>query len=188
MLGVLTEHHWHPAHEAFKARALLYAQRMVARDPKGSRGLWNRAFAEAIIGLHKEALADIALARERSKAAGDHFPPAWVEPIEAYVRRDFLRMTVPEGPLAPFTALLPLLALEPTTLTELGSIALKDLMALDPECYRAHEAMCRLGEHIQNLDQPTENAPSIFIQTVPRRLGRWRPCRRSCGRTSTSRP
>ena len=30
--------------------------------------------------------------------------------------------------------------------------------------------MCRLGEHVQNLDQPTENAPSIFIQTVPQRL------------------
>ncbi len=101
-LGLLTEHHWHPAHKAFKARALLYAQRMVAHDPKGYSGLWHRTFAEALVGLPTEALADIAEARKRGKAAGDHVPPAWADRVEAYVRCDFMRMTIPEGPLAPF--------------------------------------------------------------------------------------
>ena len=36
LLGVLSEYEWHPAHRALKARALLYAQRLVARDPNGS--------------------------------------------------------------------------------------------------------------------------------------------------------
>ncbi len=63
LLGILTEHFWHPAHKAFKARALLYAQRMTVRDPKGSYGLWHRAYAESLLGLHKHALADIVQAR-----------------------------------------------------------------------------------------------------------------------------
>ncbi len=56
-------------------------------------------------------------------------------------------------------------------LTELGLIAGNDVMALDPECYRAHDAMCRLGEHANNLDQPTEIGPDIFARTIPQRLG-----------------
>ena len=32
-LGVLTEFHWHPAHKVFKARALLYAERLATREP-----------------------------------------------------------------------------------------------------------------------------------------------------------
>jgi hypothetical protein len=33
-LSVLTEHHWHPAHKVFKARALLYGQQAAAADPQ----------------------------------------------------------------------------------------------------------------------------------------------------------
>ena len=36
LLGVLSEFQWHPAHKAFKARALLYAQRLFTRDPKST--------------------------------------------------------------------------------------------------------------------------------------------------------
>lgn len=45
LLGLLSEFQWHPAHKAYKARALLYAQRLVARGPKEAWGLWHRAFA-----------------------------------------------------------------------------------------------------------------------------------------------
>ena len=189
LLGLLTEHHWHPAHKAFKARALLYAQRMVARDPKGYLGLWHRAFAESLLGLHKDALADIAEARERGKAAGDPFPPAWAGLIEACARCDLVRMDVPQGPMAPLSALLRLLALEPTVLMDLGLLAGKDVLALDPECYRAYDAMCRLGEAANNIDQPSSSAAGGLRPDHPAEArGDGRRCRRSCGRTSTSRP
>ncbi len=80
LLGVLSEFHWHPAHKAFKARALLYAQRLVARDPRDPRGLWLRAYAEALVGLHRRALADLDAAKER---AADVKPPGWLDVIEA---------------------------------------------------------------------------------------------------------
>ncbi len=171
LLGLLTEHHWHPAHKAFKARALLYAQRMVVRDPKGHIGLWHRAFAESLLGLHKDALADIAEARQRARAVGDLFPPVWADLIEACARCDLVRMNVPDGPLAPLSALLRLLALEPTVLVDLGLLAGKDMLALDPECYRAHDAMCRLGELLNNIEQPTSMGPDVFARTIPLKLG-----------------
>ncbi len=171
LLGLLTEHLWHPAHKAFKARALLYAQRMVARDPNGYLGLWHRAFAESLLGLHKDALADIAEARERGKAAGDPFPPAWSGLIEACARCDLVRMDVSQGPMAPLSALLRLLALEPSVLMDLGLLAGKDVLALDPECFRAYDAMCRLGEATNNFDLPSSSAPEVFARTIPQRLG-----------------
>ena len=73
-LGVF-EHHWHPAHKVFKARALLYAQRMVAREPKGTFGLWHRAYARSLIGLHANALADIAEARGADRPAASQNRP-----------------------------------------------------------------------------------------------------------------
>ena len=63
LLGAITEHHCHPAYKVFKARALLYAQRLMMRDPNSSNALWHRAYAEALIGLHKPAQADFAEAR-----------------------------------------------------------------------------------------------------------------------------
>ena len=41
-LGVLTEYLWHPEHKAFKARAWLYAERMVARDEHSALALASR--------------------------------------------------------------------------------------------------------------------------------------------------
>ncbi len=70
-LGVLSEFHWHPAHKVFKARALLYAQRLIARDPKQPWGLWHRAFALALVGLHRDALADLDAAKKLRRARGE---------------------------------------------------------------------------------------------------------------------
>ena len=41
LLGVLTEHHWHPAHKVFKARGLLYAA--AAGGPRPERRIWSLA-------------------------------------------------------------------------------------------------------------------------------------------------
>jgi hypothetical protein len=55
-LGVLTQHHWSVAHKAFKARALLYAERMVAKAPASPATHWHRAYARALAGMPVRAL------------------------------------------------------------------------------------------------------------------------------------
>ena len=68
-LGLLTEFHWHPAHKAFKARALVYAQRMVSRDKQPWRATWHRAYAFALAGFHQLALDDLRTAAKQRQAA-----------------------------------------------------------------------------------------------------------------------
>jgi tetratricopeptide (TPR) repeat protein len=169
LLGLITEHHWHPAHKVFKARALLYAQRLMTRDPKDAFGLWHRAFAAALIGLHRDALADVALARERSNQARTPGPPAWGALIEAYSSADISRMTVARGPLSALAAMLRLASLEHPVMPDLTLLAAKDVLALEPDCYRAADAMCRVGGVI-NLHQATTVGMETLTKTLPATL------------------
>ncbi len=65
--------------------------------------------------------------------------------------------------------MLRLLTLEPTELTDLSLLAARDVLTLEPECYRVHDAMCRFGG-VSNLHQATTAGPEIFARTLPDRL------------------
>ena len=69
LLGLLTEHGWHPLSKDLKARALVYAQRMAAKDPESPLGWWHRAYALALTGLHAAALDDLARADQIARHA-----------------------------------------------------------------------------------------------------------------------
>jgi tetratricopeptide (TPR) repeat protein len=168
-LGVLTEFHWHPAHKAFKARALLYAQRLVTRDPKAPWGLWHRAYAEALVGMHRNALADLAEAKELAEVKDDPSSPAWVDLIDACVRYDLGRLRIKDGPYANLAALLRLMAVEFPTRSSLALRAAEDVLALDPECFRAHDAMCQVGG-ITDPYVATTTGPQVLTCLVPRKL------------------
>ena len=68
---MLTEFHWSPAHRVFKARALLYAERLNAaeREPRLAEALYARAFVRALVGRHDLALADLDEATKLVQAA-----------------------------------------------------------------------------------------------------------------------
>jgi hypothetical protein len=168
LLGAVTEHHWHPAHKVFKARALLYAQRLMVRDPNSSYALWHRAYAEALIGLHKAAQADFAEAHARAKAENKQ-GPAWADLVEAYVDYDIRRINVAQGPLSSLAALLRLMAVEYPVMADLTLLAARDVLALEPDCYRAHDAMCRVGG-VSNLHQATMAGPEVLADTLPAKL------------------
>src|SRR5262245_66442796 len=61
-LGLLTEYQWHPMSYAFKARALLYAQRWVVREPKSQLARQHRAYAFALVAMHGDALTEFETA------------------------------------------------------------------------------------------------------------------------------
>lgn len=86
-LGLLTSCFMAPAHKVFFARSLLYAERLHARDHRSPRGLWRRAYARAIAGMHAAALEDLEAAdkaAEGSKIAR----PDWAGTIDAFCRFD----------------------------------------------------------------------------------------------------
>ena len=169
LLGVLSEFHWHPAHKAFKARALLYAQRLVAREPDRAWGLWHRAYAEALTGLNQAAEADLMHAKSLAKGQEKVKPPAWVEVIDALAQCDLKRLKVDGGPQSALTALSRLSIIEfPGTATVVLQAA-KDVLGIDPECYRAIDAMCAVGG-VSNLHVATLLGPQMLEQAFPQRL------------------
>ena len=141
-LGMLTEFHWHPAHKVFKARALLYAQRMVAREPDPAYALWHRAYAFAAAGLHALALDDLKTA-EKNSLPGDSRPD-WGDLIEAHCRFDLDRLN-PEQAGAEsrqLAGLLRYLAIELGGDDGMIVAAGTELVQEMPECYRIHDGVC----------------------------------------------
>ncbi|MFW6107020.1 MAG: hypothetical protein ACOC8H_02565, partial [bacterium] len=90
-LGLLTELYWAPAHKVFKARALLYAQRMLTTGNDECWARWHRAYAFALTGIPICVVDDLDAAdrcREQSGNGKSSEPPAWVAVLAAYGRQD----------------------------------------------------------------------------------------------------
>jgi tetratricopeptide (TPR) repeat protein len=82
-LGILTGSQWSWALDAFQARSLLYAERLVVHENSSPRSLYTRAYARATTGLQAAALADLDAA---DKAGGK--PPAWAGMIRDLCKWD----------------------------------------------------------------------------------------------------
>jgi hypothetical protein len=80
-LGLLSECYWHPAHVGYKARALLYAQRWVAREPESARAVYCRAYAWMLAGINGLALADLEQAAKLADAKKEP-PPSWAPLVQ----------------------------------------------------------------------------------------------------------
>jgi tetratricopeptide (TPR) repeat protein len=171
-LGVLTEFHWSPRHKAFKARALLTAQRLVARDPRSPLGLWHRAYAEALTGFHKAALDDLAAAEPLAKnAPAGSKAPAWVALIDAFCRFQTAKLVAARsGPDGQLAMLLAFMTVEESGSNPVRTVKLGlDLLSDNPECYRVHDALSGLGGVI-NGRAATVDGMKDFTRSVPRRL------------------
>jgi hypothetical protein len=146
-LGLLTEFHWQAAPKAFNARALVYAQRMVARDKQPWWALWHRAYALALAGLHQPALDDLQTAATQWQAAQEGGPrPPWVDLLDAYCRFAHARLeaAAAEGPEKDLARLLWFDSIQHSGhAATILNAALETLQKL-PDCYPALEA---LGTH-----------------------------------------
>jgi tetratricopeptide (TPR) repeat protein len=172
-LGVLSEQHFAPAHKAFKARALLYSQRLVAADPKAVWGLWHRAYALALAGLHRAALADLAAAAQLAGAKPDvRVPsPAWVELVEALCRFDSATLAKPpaEANLTQLARLLHFFSVEDPACPSLTIRTGRALLAANPECYRVHDSLAETGG-VSNQHEATLAGVELFSRAFPSRL------------------
>jgi hypothetical protein len=148
-LGLLTEFHWHPAHMAFKARSLAYAERMVSSDKQPWRAVWHRAYAFALAGPHQFALDDLETAEKQWKAAAKdgRQRPAWVDLIDAYCRFAHARLKAAgeEGPQQDLALLLWFDSIEHSYhKATIIRAAMQTLQKL-PDCYPVMDALCEHG-------------------------------------------
>lgn len=113
-LGVLTTGHWSVTQKVFKARALLYAERMVAKDSADPSAHFHRAYARALAGFPLPALASLREAEKlgqaaRAKDGKDPASPSWAPIIEALCHCDGARLdkaSQGDGPDASLATLL----------------------------------------------------------------------------------
>ncbi len=169
MLGVLTEFQFRPAHKAYKARALLYAQRLVAKRPAHPIPYWNRAFVWMLVGRPKEALADLASASKRAESEPKVGPPDWVPVIDAAARHDVDRLGQAPAGAAGLASFLRMTLLEFPASPTLTTAAARDVLARAPECYRAIDAMCSV-QALSDLHIATALGPQVLAQTLGARL------------------
>jgi tetratricopeptide (TPR) repeat protein len=172
-LGLLTEYQWDAASAAYKARGLLYAQRMIALEPKSPQSFWHRAYAAAMAGRPTLTGEDIDTARRlaaEQPAADRPAPPGWAALIEAWRGYAAERLAAANsGPDAELAALLRLLTLEYPPMTDVALRAARAAISANPECFRAHDALCEVSG-IANLHVATTLAPEVLSQAVPRRI------------------
>ena len=168
-LGLLTEINWSPAHKAFKARALLYAERLVARFPKAASSHWLKAYASGIAGVHIESLTELETAK---KAKRDIEPPAWVEIVDAYCRFRTDRLTEianEAGNNAELAGLLRILSMEWVVPQNELLMAGMEYVDAHPECYRLIDVVGANGA-AQLGRYGWERAEQMLTRTIRDRL------------------
>ncbi len=169
-LGALTCYQWSARPRVFQARAMLYAERLVARDPESAWALRNRAFVRAVVGLHAMAIKDLDAATRLDERAKAPAPPSdWVEMIDACAKFDLARLKAVKGPAAPLAALLLMSAVEFPSDSGLYIEAGKAVVEADPECARAIEALSVFGP-INVRHQATILGLQSFDAHLPIRL------------------
>ena len=174
-LGQLAQFYWHADHNALTARALLYAERMVATAKQPSAvALWHRAYARALAGLHSDALNDLAAAEKVQKAAGAKAvkPPGFVEllgPFCRYQAGTLSKLAQADPRRAPLAMYLCYLTLENAESASLPMEVGKAALEVEAGNARLIDSMCdRAG--VAYLHVLTELGPEAFSKLMLARL------------------
>ena len=146
-LGMLTDLHWHTAHNIFKARALLYAQRLAVASDQIAWARCHRAYALAACGLHAAALSRICRKRfnlakplpRRSKPSSVR--RTWIELIANHClfKNPQLAARANHPVHGELASLLELRTIELTTITQ--SRRNPDLQAVQKRAKQIHDRM-----------------------------------------------
>ncbi len=166
-LAVLTSFQWSTNRDVFAARALLYGQRMATKWPHARLTHWTNAYALAMVGMHRRALAE----QERTRQSSPGWPaaPPWAELVVPLAKYDTAALTAAiaaDPRRAPLAALCAFVTVE-----QCGSAALVLDMGgatsrLNPACFRILDAMS-YAAGVGPGARLTEAAPLILSRALP---------------------
>jgi len=144
-LGSLTEYLWNPAHKVFKARALLYAERLMNRTENAPWAVAHRAYARAFAGRHQSALDDLKTIRPDKEKADEKQPPlpAWVDVIEAYCsyQPEMLDKAVKQEETRQLATYVRCLLADPRQDETQMMAQTEQMLTLEPACSRAMDRL-----------------------------------------------
>ena len=161
-LGSLTASYFGPAHKAFFARALLYAERLVHESDGSDWALWHRAYVRALVGLHNAARLDVKAARKAWDKKTSQRPPFWADILEAFCDGQLPKMMEQaknhqEQRLARYLKMQAVMYADLYTVT---INACTELLQDCPDCFRAADALCSTRT-IGPMRMVTESAFSL---------------------------
>ena len=168
-LGLLTEFQWDAASAAYKALALLYAQRLVASQPESAQAFWHRAYAEVLASIPWLANDDIdedevrrrnclrpSGRRRPAGGAGRRLVPLRVRPARSGEPRAGRRAGGTPAPAYPRAA----------TAKRMSPCAARAVIDANPERFRAYDALCEVSG-VANPHLATTLAPEVLSKNVP---------------------
>jgi tetratricopeptide (TPR) repeat protein len=171
-LGVMSEYFWNPMHQVFKARALLYAERLVARDHKSSVALAHRAYARALVGMHGAALADLETTQLEPSPATVELPK-WADLIADFCMFNASAMKQAREPSQQeLSALLRLLMAEQSDVPGLTPRIARAESKKAPECYRITDGYLipKYYNHPDEREEQPANGTVVLSDTLYDRL------------------
>jgi tetratricopeptide (TPR) repeat protein len=171
-LASLTEYYYSPAHKAFCARALLYAERLVHQYGGSSLSLWHRAYVRALVGLHNQAERDVDAARALEAGRPAPSLPFWTEIIESFSHGKMAQM-LERGKSVEGRRLARYLNFQAVTYEYLTDATIKvasPVVEEVPDCFRALDAMCD-SQKIGILQAITWRAFPLLSKCLHERLG-----------------
>lgn len=137
-LGNLIEYHWGPMSKVFKARAILYANRLLAKYGKTAESLALRSYAWTLAGNFKLAMEDAQAARKIENGP----VPDWIKLIEAFCNYSPDEFDHPEGTDPDeMTTYLKMRLLAPNYDIDKCIASITDMLYVNPACSRAIEKM-----------------------------------------------
>ena len=180
-MGWLAETYPMPLDRAFKARSLIYAERMAEHYGQNPWSRWHRAYAMAACGLHDKAAYNITQADKVAAASQkkEHQRPQWADLINSYCRFsiDDLQPDTAPPSQRQLAYVLRMSAIElangimgesQRVQTVETTSAVIDAM---PECYRAYDALCDHFEFDVLGDVPL-NAMLMFAKQIYSRVNK----------------
>ncbi len=116
------------------------------------------------------ARVDLDEARKHVAAGkADANAPAWEPIIDAFVANDRERLSIKDGLHARLAALLRLMLVEYPSHSALALAAAGDAISAEPDCFRAYDALCRVGG-VSNLHGATTAGPEALARVFPTKL------------------
>ncbi|MBI1346630.1 hypothetical protein GC163_10110 [bacterium] len=159
-LGILTETHWGPMSKVFKSRSLLYAQQNMAKSGTTPDSLACRAYARALTGTHRTALADLQAARELDESK----LPLWLRAIEAFCRYDFQELSEPVPDEPQLTSYLAMRMSNPAFDQQQAQELIQEFIKKNPACQQAIERACQLPLDVHRA-VVSAGFPAVWIKT-----------------------
>lgn len=164
-LGNLIDFHWGPMSKAFKARAAVYAQRMVAKYGATPETLAHRAYVWALMGIQAYGSRDL----ETAQSLQGGTLPEWFPFVQAYCEYIPENLDDIEGNQNELARYLLMRMLHPAYEREIAVPVINEVLQRNPACTRVLRQM-RDGNSLGLIRRASEGLAETCWQGIAQRL------------------